>query len=343
MNPRDFPYLTSATGTLGELKQTPEDFVVEEVPLYEPSGEGPHVFLYVEKRDLSTPFLVTKIADALSINPNEIGSAGRKDRFAVTRQFVSIPDQNYEDQQLLDLEIDGARVLSCKRHPNKLKTGHLKGNRFEIVVRNATENALANALATKKELEQLGFANWYGEQRFGNQDDTDDLGFRLLRDEKLGRLSKNKLRFALSAAQSRMFNDWLADRIEDGLNDRVIDGDVMQFQTSRATFVAEDLEAEQARFDAGEIVPTGPMFGPKMTSAESTAVEREAAILERFGLDIEAFSRYRKLTTGTRRRMLIKPQDFSVEPTEGGLRFRFELPSGVYATTLLAEFMKTDL
>ena len=341
MNARDLPYLTSTAGIGGQLKRAPEDFVVEEVPLYEASGEGSHVFLYVEKRDLSTPFLVTKIADALAINPNHIGVAGRKDRFAVTRQYLSLPDEDYEDDRLLNLEIEGGKVLSCQRHSNKLKTGHLKANRFDIIVRDVTDDAYAIAQETAGQLEQHGFANWYGEQRFGNQDDTDDFGFRLLRGVKPGRVSKTKLRFALSAAQSRMFNDWLADRMEDGLVDQVIEGDVMQFQTTRATFMAEDLATEQKRFDDGEIVPTGPIFGPKMVVAEGVAGEREAAILARFELDIEAFSQYRKLTAGTRRRMMIHSTDFSVEPIEGGLRFKFELPSGVYATTLLDEFMKS--
>jgi tRNA pseudouridine13 synthase len=343
MSNRELPFLTATPGIGGVLKHKPEDFVVEEVPLYEPSGEGSHYYLWIEKRDLTTPFFVEQLAKTLEININEIGAAGRKDRWAVTRQFVSIPARDFEEDQLLGLDIKGAKVLSCCRHTNRLKTGHLKANRFEIVIRETASDALSIVNDTAAQLEKLGFANWYGEQRFGIADDTDDLGFQLLRGMKKGRLSKTKVKFALSAAQSRMFNDWLAARLQDGLCDQVIAGDVMQFQTTRATFIAQDVLAEQARFEAGEIVPTGPLFGPKMAQPESTASEREAAILDRFELNIDAFSQYRKLTSGTRRRMRIKPKDFQVEAIPDGLLFRFELESGVYATTLLREFLKPTL
>jgi tRNA pseudouridine13 synthase len=342
MSNRELPFLTSTPSIGGVLKHVPEDFVVEEIPLYETSGEGDHVYLLIEKRDLTTPYLTELLAKKLEVNINEIGVAGRKDRWAVTRQYVSIPDQDYQDDQLLGLEIDCAKVLSLQRHSNKLKTGHLKGNRFEILVRDVADNALALATSTAAELEQHGFANWFGEQRFGVEDNTDDFGFQLLRGAKKGRVSKSKLRFALSAAQSRMFNEWLANRIDDGLADQVIEGDVMQFLTSRATFMAEDVAVEQARFDANEIVPTGPLFGPKMPQPLSSAAEREAAILDQFELKIEAFSQYKKLTAGTRRRMLVKPANFQVEQVTDGLRFSFELPAGVYATTLLREFMKAE-
>ena len=340
---RELPYLTTTPGIGGVLKNSPDDFRVDEVPLYEPSGEGPHFFLLVEKRDLTTPFMIARLAESLGINPNNVGVAGRKDRMAVTRQYVSIPDRDYSEEQLLNLKIEGARVVSCKRHVNKLKTGHLKANRFEIVVRDTVPDALSIARETQAQLERLGFPNWYGEQRFGYADDTDDVGFQLLKGMNVGRLSKNKLRFALSAAQSRMFNEWLADRMADGLIKQVIVGDVMQFMTTRTSFVVEDVAAEQPRFDVGEIVPTGPMYGSKMPMPKSEAAARESAVLDRFELKIEAFDLFRKLATGTRRRMLVKPANFEIEPIENGLRFRFELASGVYATTILREFTKAAL
>jgi tRNA pseudouridine13 synthase len=129
--------------------------------------------------------------------------------------------------------------------------------------------------------------------------------------------------------------------VADGLIDRMLPGDVMQVVESGGVFVVEDPTVEQDRFDRHEIVATGAMFGPKMKFPSGEAAAREARVLERHQITLEAFSRFPKLTSGTRRRSS-STEDLNIA-AEGGLRFRFTLPSGVYATTLLREFMKNDV
>ena len=127
------PYLTAELpGIGGVLKHCPEAFVVEELPLYEPCGEGDHLFLWIEKRDVSAEMLTQHIASALSISRADVGMAGLKDRRAVTRQFVSVPAECEANTAAIDSP--QTRVLAASRHTNKLKTGHLRGNRFEIRV-----------------------------------------------------------------------------------------------------------------------------------------------------------------------------------------------------------------
>src|SRR5215510_8181947 len=111
---------------------SPDTFVVEEVPAYEPSGEGEHTFLWIEKRGLTTIDAVKKLARLLGVDGRDVGYAGLKDRNAVTRQWISVP--RLEPERALQLDEPDLRVLEARRHGNKLRTGHLRGNRFEVVV-----------------------------------------------------------------------------------------------------------------------------------------------------------------------------------------------------------------
>ncbi len=338
------PFLTATPGIGGQLKSQPEDFVVDEIPLYEACGEGEFLYLRIRKRDISATELTAHIARTFKISQSEIGVAGRKDRRAVTTQFVSVPARSADDPSRLNT--DQIEVIESRRHRNKLKTGHLTGNRFEIIVRDPHVDDRSELRRivdrTADAIRQSGFLNYYGEQRFGRDDDTDHDGFRLLRGEPVRRLNRNALRFALSAAQSRLFNDWLADRLNDGLTHNVLAGDVMQVVESGGCFSVDDVAVEQSRFDNRETVLTGPIFGPKMRQPTGQPAVREATILDRFGLSPESFLRFRKLTSGTRRPLLIWPDEFTAAVIEAGVRLTFALPSGAYATALLREFSKCD-
>jgi tRNA pseudouridine13 synthase len=150
-------------------------------------------------------------------------------------------------------------------------------------------------------------------------------------------------RFALSAVQSLLFNDYLSRRMRDGFYRTVLEGDVMAKWPLGGMFVAKDVAAEQARFDAKEIVTAGPMFGKKTYPAEGIAAEREAAVLRDNGLSLASFGGFGKLVMGTRRHNLVYLDDLTSQWEADGLRLSFTLPAGSYATVLLAEVMKTDI
>lgn len=173
-------FLTAGfSGTGGSIKESPEDFLVEELPLYAPCGEGEHLYLTIEKRGLTTFDLLQKLAKALQIPEREIGYAGLKDARATTRQTVSVT--GVRPEQAMALEIEGVRVLSALYHRNKLRLGHLAGNRFEIRLRGVKEGALETALDVLHVLEQVGVPNLFGEQRYGSLGNSHLIGGALLR------------------------------------------------------------------------------------------------------------------------------------------------------------------
>ena len=343
--PSPTPYLTpQVAGTGGQWKVEPSDFVVEEIPAYELSGTGEHLFLWIEKTDIAANDLARHLSRTLQCPPQEIGIAGLKDRRAITRQFVSIPAKL--EPSVAQIDTDRIRVLSQRRHGNKLRTGHLRGNRFSILIRNVAESALENAAVVAEEIRQWGFPNYYGTQRFGFGGGTLQTGVDLLAGRKKSRdLPGDRrflLRFALSAVQSDLFNQALAQRLTDGLLKTVLQGDIMEVVDSGGKFVAEDIAAEQPRYEAGETAVTGPIYGMKMREPTGEPAEREAKLLESSGLRPEHFAKYTNLMTGTRRAYVVRPGELSVSSEPTGLRFEFSLPSGAYATSLLREFLKQE-
>jgi tRNA pseudouridine13 synthase len=338
------PYLTAdLPGVGGTIKDPPEDFVVEELAAYEPCGEGEHLFLWVQKRDVSGEGLLRHVSRRLAISSGDVGAAGVKDRRAITTQWISVPARC--EAVVGEIDTDRIRVLRAARHRNKLRTGHLRGNRFSIRVRNVTPGAAERVDAIAGTISRLGFPNYFGLQRFGHDQQTLKLGLDLIRGNRSPRSipparRRFLLRMSLSAAQSALFNSVLARRISDGRLHSVLAGDVMQVVASGGLFVVSDPAIEQQRFDARETVPTGPMFGPKMLSAEGRTGEVDAAVLAAWNIQAADFDRFPKFTSGTRRPLLAWPAAFHVSVDADVVQLDFELPSGTYATSLLREFMK---
>lgn len=324
-------------GVGGRIKEQIEDFEVEEVPAYEPCGQGEHLYLWIEKRDVGAEYFVRELAKRLGIRTGDIGTAGLKDRRAVTRQWVSIPAS--AEACVTQIDGDDIRVLKVSRHTNKLRSGHLHGNRFRILIRGAT----GDPEPILNRIRQLGLPNYYGPQRFGHDGETAVLGMALLRREQTRVRNPFMKKLALSAAQSILFNDYLSRRLADGSMRTVLPGDVLAKWPAGGMFVARDPAVEQPRLDAREVVPAGPMFGRKLFPAEDAAAEREAAVLADAGLTVESFAGFGKLLSGTRRHNYVYIDEMSASAESEGLRLTFSLPAGSYATVLLAEVMKTEI
>jgi tRNA pseudouridine13 synthase len=336
------PPLTTADlpGIGGRIKTQPEDFEVEEIPAYEPGGKGDFLYLWVEKRGMGAEYFVRQVARRLGIAAGEVGTAGLKDRHAVTRQMVSVPAA--AEPRLAQLDGDGIRVLRVGRHGNKLKPGHLHGNRFRVLVRDVEAGAGERLPPLLERLRRDGLANFYGPQRFGKGGETVLLGLGLLRGTQAGVRSPFLRKLALSAAQSALFNHCLACRLADGLHRRVLSGDVLAKWPFGGMFVAEDMGREQARLDAREVVPAGPIFGRKMFRAAGEAARREALVLADAGLAPEAFHGFGKLLSGTRRHNLVYVEDLAAAEEAEGVRLTFTLPAGSYATVLLREVTRGE-
>ncbi len=347
------PYLTAKLpGTGGRIRQRPEDFRVTEIPAYEAAGEGSHVLAWIEKRELTTFEAIDRLAAALGVDPGGIGSAGMKDRHAVTRQQLSLPPP-CTPEQVLAVQVPGLTVLSAARHPHKLRTGHLRGNRFVLrvcEVEPPADEAAARATTILAALAAPpGSPNWYGEQRFGAAGDNAAAGRALVTGSPLppgvrpprGR----QKRLLVSAFQSELFNDWLRRRIADGLYRTVLAGDVLQKRDSHGIFVCADPEADGARLVAGELVVTGPMFGPSMRTPApgSEPAAREEAVLAAAGVRVSDFARVGKLAEGTRRAAAVDLGAVSAAPAgPRDVELCFELPAGAYATAVLREIVEVN-
>ena len=170
---RDFP------GVGGTIKQRVEDFFVQELPLYEPSGTGEHVYAEIQKVGLTTFDAINRIAEALRVSSRDIGYAGLKDARAIARQVVSIPGTT--ERAVMDLRLPGIDVQWAARHGNKLRIGHLRGNRFAIKVREVNPTDVVKLGPVIEVLKSRGLPNYFGEQRFGRRNNNDQLGATLIR------------------------------------------------------------------------------------------------------------------------------------------------------------------
>lgn len=340
---RPVPLLTpELPGTGGLLRVAIDDFVVEELPLYELSGAGEHLVVTVEKRGRSTPELVAELARALSARERDVGTAGMKDKRAVTVQRISVATKVAPDHALR-LSGTGWRVLAATRHGNKLKPGHLRGNRFRIVVRGVSADALERAEAVCARLRQSGAANLFGPQRFGKHGDNAALGRAILLRERQVR-DRFLRRMALSALQSELFNRCLAARIADGLFATAIDGDVLKKRATGGLFVCEDPATDAQRVRAGEVDPAGPLPGHAIFAARGEALRREEGVLADAKVDPAWFAAGGEEMEGARRPYRVAVEDLAVA-REGPdvLAVTFALPKGSYAVAVLREITKTDV
>lgn len=294
-----WPRWTRGLGAGGTWKQAPEDFVVTEIPLAEADGEGEHGWYKIGKIGFSTEDVAAALAEAAGVSRVCVGYAGLKDREAKTVQAFTV--QGGKDVVSLP---DGMRILGRSRTRHKLRVGELAGNHFALRLRGTHLERLKENI---KSIERSGMPNYYGVQRVGG--DAPGLGRALL----LGQgpvLPEPRVKFALSAYQSLLFNKVLVAR-----GSQRLDGDLLE-----------------------DGIPTGPMFGASMPWPVGDALDLEEAILLEERLPEGVWQRFPRLTRGTRRKLWVDVK-ISLTPTEDGVWLRFGLPPGSYATVLLEELL----
>ncbi|MFG6460326.1 tRNA pseudouridine(13) synthase TruD [Roseateles sp. DXS20W] len=311
-----WPNAYPASGATATLKSLNEDFIVTELPLQLPSGAGEHVWLDVEKNGANTAFVAQQLAAAAGVQDFDVGYAGLKDRYAVTRQWFSIYLPKGETPDLTQLQHSEFKVLSQSRHVKKLRPGDLQGNAFRVVLRDVTGDRDAIE-ANLRAVASQGVPNYFGAQRFGLDGGNVELGRAMLAREIRVRNPKKKGLY-LSAVRSFVFNEVLALRIQQGLWGQTLPGDVMD--------------------EAGR--PTGPLWGRGRVSTSDAAQALEMGVAERHatlcdgmehaGLDQE------------RRALVASPADLSwAWPQADQLVLTFSLPAGNYATSVLNEILRT--
>ncbi|MDC0717812.1 tRNA pseudouridine(13) synthase TruD [Nannocystis bainbridge] len=330
-------------GVGGAIRSRPEDFHVREVPAYDPDGRpNAHVLLLLTKRGVGSEDAIAEVARQLAIPRAELGLAGLKDKDAVTEQWISLPAAAAARlEQFVHSDIS---LGTAHPHGNKLRRGHLRGNRFTIVVRDLAvpvDEALARCQAKVERLRALGgLDNLYGEQRFGSDNLARGLA-ALARGRRRGRAD-----FLLSAGQSALFNLYLLERRARGLMREVLRGDILKKTATGGLFECTDPATDKARLDAGELGITGPMFGSKMRAPgpDTPSGALEAEILARAEIDLTTLQALGHTLEGTRRPLQIAPLAVDIEVARDdfgpGISLSFELPSGSYATALLRELQR---
>ena len=402
------PYATPEfAGIGGEIKQRNEDFFVQELPLYEPSGEGEHVFCEVQKNGVSTFDAVERLAKAAGVQRVDVGYAGMKDARAVTRQLFSI--RGATEELVRSIKTPELEVLWAARHGNKIRLGHLKGNRFAIKVREVDPLGVTKLGPLIKKLTETGVPNYFGEQRFGRRNNNDLIGAALVRGDnkelarlllgdpqkgvdegmqykarrlyeegdlqesfkawprrnglerrllhqviKTGKasgagraLDEHLRRLFVSALQSRVFNEILAERVTAGTYSTLTPGEWAYKHDNGACFHVEDLATESPRTGTWEVSPSGPLIGFRVSLSTLDAGEMEQRVFARHALTPEMFKvpgHHR--VKGARRPLRVQPEDVEysagVDEHGGYITVAFTLPAGAFATVVMRELMKND-
>jgi len=340
-----WPAVAGTPEAVAALRQSPQDFLVFEQLGFELSGEGEHVFLHLEKRELNSIELLQRIARLSGIAGRDIGLSGLKDRNAICQQWFSVRMAGRAEPNWRDLEQQGdVKVLHVGRHLRKLKRGVHKANRFALRLRDLRGDK-DDLLQRLEWVKDRGFPNYFGEQRFGRG------GSSLVQARQWlatgGRkISRTKRSLFLSALRAYIFNTLLADRVKHGSWNCVLNGDVCALQGSRSLFGCDLADEEiQARALGGDIHPALPLWGRGQQLASQARVEAWVALLadaanlpdggeiclflERMGLELS----YRPA------RALL--DDFSWQfCDDGSLQLDFILGTGSYATSVLAELVQ---
>ena len=337
------------------FKQNKDDFVVTEIPLYEFSGEGEHLVLKIRKKDLATWDAIEILAKYLNCSSREFGYAGLKDKNAMTVQSISV-HRKYEEQ-LKSFQNENLKILETTYHNNKIKVGHLKGNKFFIrlkrvgsIEKRKIEEALGSIVTH-------GIPNYFGFQRFGIEGDNYKKGKDII-DGKLKEKRRNLKQMYINAYQSYLFNSWLSKRIEisklieafepkeiyQKLNlpldvvkqmkkqkhpFKLMTGDLLSHYPFGKIFTIENLEEESQKFNERDRVPTGLLSGKRVKNSEGLAYEIEKEYEENTGED------------GARRFAWVFPEDISSNYKEekNWMEIQFYLPKGSYATEVIAEII----
>jgi tRNA pseudouridine13 synthase len=329
------PYAYGAPVAMATLRAEPEDFRVDELPGFVPSGEGEHVFLKIRKRNQNTAWVAGQLAKAVDLREDAVSYAGLKDRRAVTTQWFSvhIPNRQLPDfSPVWNAEIE---LLEQTWNARKLKRGAHLGNHFDIVLRDVEGDRQAWVERLER-MAAFGVPNYIGPQRFGHDNANLAAGAELLAGKPRRRLNHRES-IALSAVRSAFFNAVLGRRVAEKTWNTCLPGDVLILDGRGSFFRPDAADAAIAeRMQAQEIHPSGPMPGQGVPVVAEEVAALEAEVLQpaqellvalgRFGVDAQ------------RRALRLKVSDLQWEwRDDGSLRLGFALPSGAFATSVLRE------
>ncbi|WP_444998378.1 tRNA pseudouridine(13) synthase TruD [Aliikangiella sp. IMCC44359] len=314
------------------IRKYAEDFQVNERLSFEPSGSGEHLYFYIEKNNCNTDWVATQLQKHFQLKSKDIGYAGKKDRFSVSRQWFSVhlPGKNRE---YMPIENEFFKIIHSTLHNKKLRLGSIKENQFKLVLRNLSGEVSKDAVMN---LAEQGFPNYFGYQRFGHGANNLSKA-ELLLTEQLKVKSRNKRGLYLSAARSFLFNLVLAKRVENKTWNVAIDGDCLNLNDTRSFFSCDKLDSEiQERVEQGDLHISGWLPGRQASQVAGDAQNLEQSILKPYMEWLQGLAKAK--VDSARRPMRAFPREVQVDFVQPGeLMLQFSLPSGCFATSLLRE------
>jgi tRNA pseudouridine13 synthase len=333
----DWPRAHGEPVAAAHLRLQATDFVVIEELGFEPSGDGEHDFLTLEKTGTNTLWLARQLSRHAGVPVGDVGYCGLKDRHAVTTQHFTVRRPNRDGTDWAAFNAEGVRIIDSHRHNRKLRHGAHTGNRFRILARGDGLGRHAEALHERwAAVAALGVPNYFGDQRFGRDGGNLELARSVLGGRRVPREQRS---FALSAARSYLFNRILAARVQGGTWNSLLPGERVNLDGSGSVFTAEDIDAElTARCKAFDLHPSGSLWGDGAPLATG-----EAAVIERSALAGEE-----ALTGGLERARLeagsrplrVRPSDTLLTVGKDAACFAFSLPAGSFATSVLREVLR---
>jgi tRNA pseudouridine13 synthase len=330
-----WPYAYGGPSGTGKIRSLPEDFIVKENLSFEPSGEGEHAFLQIEKKGENTEYVARQLARFAGVRQRDVSFAGLKDRYAVTTQWFSVWLPGKADPDWTQFESDSTKVLQSVRHARKLKRGVLSGNSFKLVIRD-WQGDREQTIQQLELIKAHGIANYFGSQRFGNEGQNVSKALAMFEGAKVGREQRS---IYLSAARSYLFNLILAERVIMANWNQPIAGDTYQFDLSHSCFQSEQPDAEIIRrMAAKEIHPTGALWGRGNADVSADALAIEQAVIDKHQLLAQGL--IANAADRDRRALRANVRDLQWRFVDGEtLALDFTLPAGSYATSVLREII----
>ncbi len=319
----------------GVIRSCPDDFQVDEIQQFTPSGEGEHVWLQIKKTGENTEWVAGLLATIADVPRKDVSYAGLKDRHAVTTQWFSVQMPGKEAPDWQSGLPDSIVVISEERHSRKLKRGALKGNTFRLTVRDFSgdEETLKDAV---NQIVKQGIPNYFGEQRFGRDGENIRKAQQWFKGE-LKVKSRPKRSIYLSASRSWIFNHILSQRVEEGTWNQAVQGDVYMLEGSKSCFTEDIDETIKNRVQEQTLHSTGSLWGRGNVSSTEKIAELENIIAEQFnilsqGLEKNGLKQERKSL-----RLSVKDLNYILDADNKILILSFSLPAGAYATSVLRE------
>ena len=330
-----WPFVYGSPSGAGTLRSIPEDFKVYENLSFEPSGDGEHAFLQIQKTGENTEYAARQLARVANVRQRDIGYAGLKDRHAFTSQWFSVWLPGKSDPDWSGLESQAIKVLQTVRHARKLKRGVLSGNTFEITLRDWYGDQ-AKTIEQLSAIKANGIANYYGEQRFGNHGQNVNKALAMFRGEKVKREQRS---LYLSAARSYLFNQILGARVTAGIWNKALPGDTFLFDRSESCFKSQEPDAEiLSRIEAKAIHPSGVLWGKGAVDVSADALLIEQKIIENHAELAQGLVSFGIEKSRRALRVTVENLDWQFS-NESTLQLSFTLPAGSYATAVVRELV----